>query len=266
MTWDMVQFSLRLGKHPRSVLTTTPKPLKFLKDLLKRDDVIVTRGSTLNNAANLAPSFLKQLRDQYEGTRIGRQEINAEILDDVQGALWTRDLIEQTRCSFADLPLMRRVVVAIDPAVSMREGSDDTGIVAAGLGSDDHFYVLEAISGKFAPIDWSRRAVGLYRKWSADRIVAEINNGGDMVEATIRSVDSNVSYRSVTATRGKIVRAEPVAALFEQGRAHLVSTSPQLEDQLCSFEAGSSASPDILDAMVWSITSLLDRKPRFVFG
>jgi phage terminase large subunit-like protein len=232
-TWDNLQFGLRLGKRPRQVITTTPKPIKLLKELLKRagQDVVVTRGRTRDNAANLAPSFLSQIVSLYEGTRLGRQELDAEILEDTPGALWTRDVIEQGRRSKSDLPQMRRIVVAIDPAVSVSETSDLTGITVAGLGTDAHGYVLEDASGRLSPIEWARRAVGLYRKWNADRIVAESNQGGLMVQTTVRTVDPNVSFKAVHASRGKIVRAEPIAALAEQHRIHMVGAFPELEDQ-----------------------------------
>ena len=254
-------FGLRLGKRPRAIVTTTPRPLPLLKALLKRDgqDVVVTRGRTSDNAANLAPSFLSQIVARYEGTRLGRQELNAELLEDVQGALWTRDLLEEVRRDKA--PSMRRTVVAIDPAISVSESADETEIIVAGLGTDDHGYVLEDASGKFSPIEWARRAVGLYHKHGADRIVAEANQGGLMVETTVRTVDSNISFKAVHASRGKITRAEPVAALFEQFRIHLVGAFPELEDQLSTFEAGLPGSPDRLDAMVWALTELMVEKP-----
>jgi predicted phage terminase large subunit-like protein len=260
-TWDNLQFGLRLGKKPRQVITTTPKPIKILKELVKRDgqDVVVTRGRTSDNAANLAPSFLSQIVARYEGTRLGRQELNAELLEDVQGALWTRDLLEEGRRDKA--PQMRRIVVAIDPAVSLTDTADETGIIVAGLGVDDHGYVLEDGSGKFSPIEWARRAVALYHKHGADRIVAEANQGGLMVEQTVRTVSANISFKAVHASRGKITRAEPIAALSEQHRIHLVGAFPELEDQLCSFEAGLSGSPDRLDAMVWAFTELMVDKP-----
>lgn len=257
--WDNLQFGLRLGKKPRQVITTTPKPIKLLKELVKRDgqDVVVTRGRTADNAANLAPSFLSQIVARYTGTRLGRQELNAEILEDAEGSLWSRELIENCRREKADLPPMKRVVVAIDPAISMGENSNETGIIVAGLGTEDHGYVLEDASGKYSPIDWARKAIALYHKHGADRIVAEANQGGAMVESTIRTVDANASFKAVHASRGKITRAEPIAALFEQSRIHLIGAFPELEDQLCTYEAGSPGSPDRLDAMVWSFTELM---------
>ncbi len=260
-TWSNLQFGLRLGKHPRQVVTTTPKPIKLLKELVKRDgqDVRVTRGSTYDNRDNLAPTFFSQIVRQYEKTRLGRQELMAEILEDTPGALWSRELLEEGRRE--KVPPMRRIVVAIDPAVSVSENSDETGIIVAGLGADGHGYVLEDASGKFSPIEWARRAVALYHKHCADRIVAEANQGGAMVETTIRTVDQNVSFKGVHASRGKVTRAEPIAALAEQFRVHLVGAFPELEDQLCSFEAGLPGSPDRLDAMVWALTELMVDRP-----
>jgi len=179
------------------------------------------------------------------------------LLEDTPGALWTRDLIEEGRRQKADIPPMRRIVVALDPAVSVSESSDETGIIVAGLGVDNHGYLLEDASGKFSPIEWARRAVALYRKWGADRIVAEANQGGLLVETTVRTVDTNVSFKAVHASRGKITRAEPIAALAEQFRIHLVGSFPELEDRHCTYAAGSSDSPDRLDAMVWAFTELM---------
>jgi predicted phage terminase large subunit-like protein len=179
------------------------------------------------------------------------------LLDDTPGALWTRDLIEQGRREKSNIPPMRRIVVALDPAVSTTENSDETGLIVAGLGVDDHGYVLEDASGRLLPIEWARRAVTLYRKWRADRIVAEANQGGQMVETTVRTVDANVSFRAVHASRGKITRAEPIAALAEQFRLHFGGTFPELEDQLTTFTAGSRESPDRLDAMVWAFADLM---------
>jgi predicted phage terminase large subunit-like protein len=260
-TWDNLQFGLRLGKAPRQVITTTPKPIPLLKALVARDgqDVRVARGSTYDNRNNLAPTFFSQIVRQYEGTRLGRQELEAELLEDVPGALWTRDLIEQGRRDKASMPPMRRIVVSLDPAVSVGEDSAETGMLVCGLAVDDHGYVLEDASGKYSPVEWARRAVALYRQYGADRIVAEANQGGAMVGTTIRTVDRNVSFKAVHASRGKITRAEPIAALAEQYRIHLVGAlpAPALEDQLCTFAAGAPDSPDRLDAMVWAFTELM---------
>ena len=261
--WDMLMFGLRLGPDPRVVVTTTPKPIKIIRELIADPTTVITRGSTYDNRANLAPAFLQQIVRKYEGTRLGRQELNAEILDDVPGALWSRALIEETRWQVhRNTPDLVRIVVAIDPAVSTGEDADETGIIVAGKDADGHGYVLADQSGRYAPTEWARAAIGLYRQYKADRIVAEVNNGGDMVEATVRTVDANVSYAKVHASRGKVMRAEPVAALYEQHRVHHVGAFPTLEDQQCGFaadfdRASAGFSPDRVDALVWALTDLL---------
>lgn len=257
-TFDQLMFGLRLGENPQAVITTTPRNTPLIRQLLKRqgDDVIVTKGSTFENEANLAPSALAQLKEKYAGTRLGRQELYAEVLDDNEGALWSYSRIEQARITKAELPEMRRIVVAIDPAVTSGEDSDETGIVVAGLGVDDRYYVLEDKSGRMTPDGWGRAAVDCYYLNQADRIVAEVNNGGDLVERLIRTIDNGVPYTPVNASRGKLVRAEPIAALYEQGRVSHVGMFAELEDQMCSFSAGSKTSPDRLDALVWALTEL----------
>lgn len=258
-TWSMLQFGLRLGAHPRQLVTTTPKPIKLLRELLARDgqDVAVTRGSTYDNRANLAPAFFSQIVRQYEGTRLGRQELNAELLDDVEGALWSRDMIDAARIGNGSTPDLRRVVVAIDPATTAGEDSDETGIIVAAIGLDGDGYVLEDLSGKYAPREWAAKAVNAYRRHRADRIIAERNQGGDMVEATIRTIDPLVPVRTVHASRGKITRAEPVASLYEQKRVHHVGAFDTLEDQLCGFAPGVAGSPDRLDSLVYALTDLM---------
>jgi len=261
-TWDNLQFGLRMGRRPRQIITTTPRPVKLLRDLVARaadgsGEVVMTRSSTRANASNLAPSFLQSVLSRYAGTRLGRQEIDAELLEDCEGALWGVDLLERTRVKLSEVPHLARIVVAVDPSVSSGESSDETGIIVCGLGVDGHGYVLEDASGRMSPIDWARRAVGLYRKHGADRIVAEVNNGGDLVEMTIRTCEKNVSYKAVRASRGKLTRAEPIAALFEQNRIHLVGGLPELEDELCTYTAGSSGSPGRLDSATWALTDLM---------
>lgn len=259
--FDMLLLGLRLGRHPRCVITTTPRPTKIIKDLLAREgrDVVVTRGTTYDNRQNLAPSFFAQIIRRYEGTRLGRQELDGALLEDVEGALWSRALLDGTRVKDAPRDL-ERVVVAIDPAVTSGEDADETGLVVAGLGCDGHVYVLADLSGRHAPMEWARRAVAAYHLHKADAIIGEANNGGDLIETTIRQVDPNVAYRAVHASRGKAVRAEPCAALWEQGRAHLVGALPQLEDQMATWAVGldrrTQGSPDRVDALVWAVTSL----------
>ncbi|HVH81049.1 MAG TPA: terminase family protein [Stellaceae bacterium] len=258
--WDMLMFGLRLGEDPRVVVTTTPRPTKLIKSLLSDPTVVVTRGCTLENAKNLAPAFLDQIVRRYEGTRLGRQELDAEILDDAPGALWTHGLIDATRVNTA--PQLTRIVVAIDPAVSSGEHADETGIVVAGKSLDGHGYVLADPSGHHTPVEWAKAAVAAYRAHNADRVVAEVNNGGEMVEATLRIVDPSIPFRAVHASHGKVARAEPVAALYEQGRVHHLGAFPQLEDQMCGFtsdfdRAAAGYSPDRVDALVWALTELL---------
>lgn len=264
--WDMLNFGLRLGSRPRCVVTTTPKPTRLIRDLVARQgrDVAITRGRTADNAANLAPSFLLTVERQYGGTWLGRQELEGLLLTDTPGALWTREMIEKARVRFVDLPEMRRIVVAIDPAATSGEDADETGIIVAGLGQDGRGYVLEDRSGRYTPTEWAREAVAAYRKHKADRIIAETNNGGEMVENTVRVIDPSVSYRSVHAARGKIARAEPVSALYEQNRVFHVGAFPALEDQMCEFSPGGMAgggSPDHLDALVWALTELMVGAP-----
>jgi phage terminase large subunit-like protein len=252
--WDMLMFGLRLGTDPRCVVTTTPKPKKLLLDLLKAESTETTRGSTYENRANLAQAFLEQIVAKYEGSRLGRQELHAEVLEDVEGALWQRQQLDDLRVATA--PELVRVVVAVDPAVTSGEDSDETGIVVAGLGVDGHGYVLRDRSGRFSPDAWMRRAVATFHEAQADRLVAETNNGGDLVETVLRTVDRSIPFTKVHASRNKQTRAEPVAALYEQGRVHHVGSLPELEDQLCGWVPGDK-SPDRLDACVWALTFLM---------
>ena len=254
--WDQAMLGLRLGDDPRAVVTTTPKPVRLVRELLAAKTTAVTRGSTYDNAANLAPAFLEQIVTKYEGTRLGRQELEAELLDDVPGALWTRSVLDALRVEAA--PDLQRVVVGIDPAVTSGEAADETGLLVAGKGVDGHLYVLADRTCRLSPDGWARRAVAAYREFRGDRVVAEVNNGGEMVEHTLRTVDPYVPYTAVHASRGKRVRAEPVAALYEQGRVHHVGGFPDLEDQMCNFTPdGYDGSPDRVDALVWAITDLM---------
>jgi predicted phage terminase large subunit-like protein len=260
--WAQLMLGLRIGKHPQCVITTTPKPTRLIKSLVAREggDVVITRGSTYDNRENLAAAFFDTIAARYEGTRLGRQELNAELLEDTPGALWQLAWVDRDRVEHA--PELSRIVVALDPAVSTTEGSDETGLVVAALGKDGHAYVLDDLSGKFPPHEWAARAIEAYRKHKADRIVAEVNQGGQMVEATLRTIDPAVAYKGVHASRGKTTRAEPVSALYEQRRIHHVGSFPELEDQLCSFtsdfdRASAGFSPDRLDALVWGLTELM---------
>jgi len=231
--WDMLMFGLRLGDDPRVVVTTTPRPTKLLRELIVDPTVVVTRGTTYENRANLAPVFLGQIVRKYQGTRLGRQELEAELLEDVPGALWNRGMIEAARAY--TIPVLTRVVVAIDPAATSTEGADETGIIVAGKDELERGWVLADASGRYQPTEWAKAAISAYHAHNADRIVAEVNNGGDMVEATLRMIAPNAPFAAVRASRGKATRAEPVAALYEQGRIHHLGMFPQLEDQMCGF-------------------------------
>ena len=256
-TYDQLQFGLRLGEHPQAVITTTPRPTKLIKDLIKRESTIVTRGSTFENAANLSQSALLEMQMRYGGTRLGQQELYGAVLDDNPGALWTRAKLEETRIQKDALPPLVRIVVGVDPAVTSGEDSDSTGIIVAGVSNDGHYYILEDATLKASPQVWAEKAVSKFEAHKADRIIAEVNNGGDLVLHLLQQVNPNVPVKKVTASRGKAVRAEPIAALFEQGRAHLVGYYTELEDELCEYEPGvTQKSPDRMDAMVWALTEL----------
>lgn len=255
-TFDQLQFGLRLGLHPQCVVTTTPRPTKIIKELIADKETIVTRGSTYENATNLAESTLITLRSKYENTRLGRQELFGEVLDDNPGALWTRAMIEAGRIKPEDVPPLMRVVVGVDPAVTNTEDSDSTGIVTAGLSADGHYYVLSDDTMKASPQEWATKTVQTFEAHKADRIIAETNNGGDLVLHLFQQVKPTIPVKKVTATRGKLVRAEPIAALYEQGRVHHVGFFAQLEEQMCEYEPGVSDSPDRMDALVWALTDL----------
>lgn len=265
--WSNLQMALRLtglkGDAPRVLVSTTPKRHALLRQILQAASTIVTRSRTTDNAANLDATTLDYLKQRYGGTTLGRQELDAELLDDVDGALWNRAMLDQGRVM--EFPQLRRVVVAVDPAGSSGAKSDETGIVAAGYGSEGHGYVLADASGRYSPEGWARAAISLYRSLKADTIVAEKNYGGDMVEATIRAVDPNVPVKMVSASRGKAVRAEPIVAFYEQRRVHHVGNLPDLEDQLCGWDPNTSkGSPDRLDALVWALTDLMDTEPNVI--
>lgn len=261
-TWDQLQFGLRLGERPRTIVTTTPRPIPVLKEILHSETTVVTRGITTDNQANLARSFIKTITDKYAGTRLGRQELSAEILDDVPDALWTRAALDRDRRKPDKVPALRRVVVAIDPAAKKNDAADDgaaTGIVVAGVGEDGRGYVLDDATCRESPNGWARLAVACYDRYEGDCIVGEVNNGGDMVESTVKVVRSTVPFKSVHASRGKWTRAEPIAALYEQGRISHVGTFSMLEDEMVNFGPNGmvgNASPDRVDALVWALTEL----------
>ena len=250
--------ALRKGENPRVVVTTTPRPTALVRDLMGRKDgsVHVTRGSTWENARNLSAVAIQELKRRYEGTRLGRQELEGELLDDIEGALWSRADIDATRVGRDAVPDLIRVVVGVDPAVTNNERSDETGIVVVGEARDGHAYVLADRSLKGTPNQVMNAAVRAYHEFDADHIVGEVNQGGQFVETVLRTIDPEIPYKAVRATRGKEIRAEPVAALYEQHRVHHLGSLPELEDQLCTWVPHISSSPDHLDALVWAITEL----------
>lgn len=260
--WSNLELGLRLGTDPQVLATTTPRPKKLIVELAHADTTHITRGSTYDNLDNLAETFRRNVLQKYEGTRLGRQELLAELLTDVEGALWTLATLDDTRVQHH--PDLKRIVVAIDPAVTSGDESDSTGIVVAGQGVDDQTYVLADLTCRDTPDGWARRAMSAYEQYGADAVVAEVNNGGDLVESVIRTVDRRARYRAVRASRGKRKRAEPVAALWEQHRAHIVGQQPELEEQMTTWTADSGSSPDRMDAMVWAVTELaLTRRGGF---
>ncbi|HXI15220.1 MAG TPA: terminase family protein, partial [Chloroflexota bacterium] len=250
--WDQAMLGLRLGDNPQALATTTPRPVKLVRDLLAASTTVITRGTTYDNAANLAPAFLQQIITKYEGTRLGRQELLAELLLDTPGALFTRERLDEHRRREGEAPDMARVVVAVDPSGGDGPENDEQGIVVCGKGVDGRGYVLGDRTCKMSPDGWGRRAVKAYLDFSADRIVYEQNFGGQMVESVIKTAAQamgvEVATKAVHASRGKAVRAEPIAALDEQGRISLVGSHPALEDELCSWTPESGKSPNILDA------------------
>ncbi|MGF1545160.1 MAG: DNA-packaging protein [Parvularculaceae bacterium] len=264
-TWSNLQLALRLGDAPRQVVTTTPRPMPLLKRLLNADACVVTRASSYANRENLAAAFFEEIASAYEGTRLGRQELLGEIVDDVPGALWSWDLIEAARLSAVPglARSLDRIVVAVDPPVTSGPDADECGVVVAGAILAENGgrlgYVLDDRSaGGLSPRQWAERAVAAYHDYDADRIVVEVNQGGEMAAAVIAQVDPGAPVRMVRATRGKRLRAEPVASLYERGRVRHVGAFAKLEAQMTSFDgAPSPSSPDRLDALVWALTDLM---------
>jgi phage terminase large subunit-like protein len=271
--WDMLLLGLRLGDNPQVVVTTTPRPTALIRTLMAKPTTVVSRGTTYENRANLAPEFYDDIVRAYEGTDLSRQEIYGEVLEDLEGALWRRKVIDENRWGLDPqtgaprvLPDLARIVVAVDPSVTSNEGSDETGIIVAGIDGPPtkaHAYVLADLSGRMSAEDWAREATAAYSLWQADCVVAEVNQGGDLVRTMIRMADPNARYRAVTATRGKFVRAEPAAGLYQQGRVHHVGVFPRLEDQMCRFtvdmDRTTMGSPDRVDALVWALYELIVR-------
>jgi len=268
-TWDNLMFGLRLGSNPQAMVTTTPRPLSLIKELVNDSRNAVSRGSTYDNIANLAENFFRYIIKKYQGTRLGRQEIEAVILEDNPNALFKRELIDQHRITSDQLPDLEDVVIPLDPAVTDGDKSDDTGIIPCGMATIDdmeHYYILGDYTIHGKPHEWGEMALKCYSLFHANKIVGEVNNGGDMIEHVIRTIKKNkkkgihvsgynVPYESVRATRGKWLRAEPISALSEQGRLHIVGSLPKLEDEMCEWQPGEK-SPDRLDSMVWGITAL----------
>ena len=264
-SWSNLQLTMRYGVFPRTVITTTPKPKKFLRDILDLPGCVHTTGSTYENKDNLAPPFMQQIIQEFEGTHRGLQELEGIFLDEMPGALWTRDVLESTRV--AQAPELARIVIGVDPAITSKAESDETGIIAVGVTATNppEGFVLADRSGRYSPDGWAREVIELYNELGADRVIAESNQGGEMVRHTIETVRGvsrdgapldgrRVAVRLIHASQSKIVRAEPISAKWEQGRAHMVGTFPELEDQLCQWNPLSGEkSPDRLDAMVHAL-------------
>lgn len=258
-TWDMLQFGLRLGERPQQVVTTTPRPIALLKKIIADNNSIVTRSTTYDNKSNLAASFLDAIITQYKDTRLGRQELNGELLEDQSGALWNYGLIDRARVRNA--PALARIVIAVDPPITSHNKSNACGIIIAGLSAEGHGYVIEdATVSAASPLEWARLVVARYNAYEADCIVVETNQGGEMVTTLLHQVDANAALRPVHATTNKRMRAEPIAAFYEQNRIHHVGAFPDLEDEMCAFEhviKAAAKSPDRVDALVWALSNLM---------
>ena len=255
-TWDNLMFALRLGEKPQVCVTTTPRPLQLLINLRDAKTTVLTKGTSYDNRENLNQQFFDSILSKYKNTRLGMQEIYAEILEESDNAMWKREWLDEGRLEVGPGDL-ERVVVAIDPAVTSKKTSDETGIIVAGKDSEGKFYVLNDSSARYTPSAWSEKAIMLFNQYQCDKIIAEVNNGGQLVEHTLRTQSENVPYKSVHASRGKRTRAEPIASLYEQGKVHHVGNLERLENQLCNWEANSGdPSPDRLDALVWALSEL----------
>lgn len=257
--WDMLEFGLRLPEFgdPQAIITSTPRPTKLVKLITSTPGTKITTGSTYENEKNLAPSFLRRVKSRYEGTRLGEQELLGKLLTELEGSLWKRDMIIHVKPS--EVPEFVRIVIAIDPAVTANPDSDETGIIVVGKGIDGFYYVLDDLSGILSVSKWPRRAVNAYYKYEGDMIVGEVNNGGDLVERAVKVDDPLVPFKAVRASRGKIVRAEPIAQLYEKKLVRHVGVLGKLEDQMCTFDpALMDDSPDRVDALVWGLTELAD--------
>jgi predicted phage terminase large subunit-like protein len=261
-TFDNLLMGLRLGLNPLCMITSTPRPTRFLMELENRTDkqgrkcTVTTRGITRDNFRNLSPVFISTIISKYEGTRLGRQELEGCFLNDNPDALWKRADIDNNRV--LQIPQLSYVVVGVDPAVTSKEGSDDTGIIVAGKSADGQVYVLGDYTIHDTPHKWAEAVITAYNRHEANMIVGEVNNGGDLVERNIKAVDAKIPFKAVHASRGKAIRAEPISALYEQGKVHHFGTFPQLEDQMCEWVPGAEKSPDRIDALVWAITKLTE--------
>lgn len=257
--WDQAQLGLRLGNHPHSIASTTPRTTTAYKFVRTQSGVALTHGTLFDNPHN--PSeWVEMMRARYEHTRLGRQELQGELIEDIEGALWTRQMVESSRVSTC--PDLAVCVVAVDPAATSKITSDDTGIIVVGLGADGDCYIIADRTCHLAPEGWGQRVARAYRQYDADRVIGEANNGGEMVEYVVKSVDSTIPFKSVHASRNKQTRAEPVSALFgappkRPSKVHLVGGFPELEDECCTWVPGDEDSPDRLDAMVWGVTDLM---------
>ena len=256
-SWDMAKLSLRLPPNPQAIITTTPKPKTIIKELIADKNCVITGGSTYDNIHNLAEPFFLAIVDQYENTTLGQQEIYAIFLEELPDALWQRSTIADNRVSEVDLDKLIRIVIGIDPAGTSKESSAETGILVCGIDANNEGYVIDDLSCRKRPKGWASDSINAYHRYKADRIVAEVNFGGEMVESVIRNIDPNVSYKSVNASRGKKVRAEPISALYEQGKIHHIGTFKDLEDQQCNFTPETKIKLDRIDALVWCFTELI---------
>ncbi len=266
-SYTNIEFGLRIGSNPQMLLTGTPKPVKIIKDVITDKGAVVTGGSTYDNVDNLSSKFKNRIIDRYEGTRLGQQELHAKLLKDVPGALWNDKIISAKRlkCEFdsEEMPNLIRIVIAVDPPVTSGPDADECGIIVCGLDAKGRGYIIDDFSCQgLSPNGWAKKAIDAYYKYNADRMIAEVNNGGELVETIVRGLDTNISYRAVRASKGKVARAEPIAALYEQGRVCHVGTFPTLEEQQCEFtsdfdKAKMGYSPDRVDALVWGLTELM---------
>ena len=264
-TWDNLMMGLRLGEKPQVVVTTTPKPTKLMRTLLNERNVKVTNGTTYENRANLAGAFFDFVIKKYEGTTVGRQELNAEMLEQVEGALWTMENIEENRVY--EIPDLKRIVIPIDPAATAHKDSDETGIIPVGVGYDNFYYVIEDLSGIMSPNTWAKVAIEAYEIYEADRVIGEANNGGDMIETILRNIDKSVSYKKVWASTSKRTRAEPIASLYEQNLVKHFGNIPDLETEMTTWDAmEGTKSPNRIDSLVWGLTELSKTKRQRTMG